>query len=70
MSLVSAIFGQVEVSATRRSLVQRSPTGYGESKCGIETAARRRSWPTGAVKPWEGKIFLDCERCNDCNEVW
>jgi len=43
MSFVSAIFGQPEVPATRRSLVQRSPIGYFGSNCGIETSARRRS---------------------------
>jgi len=33
---------QVEVSATGRSLVQRSPTDCGVSKCGFETSKMRR----------------------------
>jgi hypothetical protein len=51
MFFVNVIFGYIEVPAMRRSLVQRSPTGYGGSKCGLETSARRRSWSTGAVEP-------------------
>jgi hypothetical protein len=33
MSVVSVVCCQVEVSATGRSLVQRSPTGCGVSLC-------------------------------------
>jgi hypothetical protein len=69
LSLVSVIFGQVELLATRRSLVQRSPTACGVSKCGLETSARRRYWPTGVVEPWTEKIFLDYKRGSGCNEV-
>ena len=69
LSLVSVIFGQVEVLATRRSLVQKSPTACGLSKYGLETSARRRSWSTGVVEPWAGKIFLDYNGDSDCNEV-
>ena len=62
-------FGQVEVLATHRSLVEMSPTACGVSKCGLGSSARRRSWPSGAVGPGAGKIFLDYERGSDCNEV-
>ena len=35
MSVVSVVCCQVEVSATGRSLVQRSPTECGMSECGM-----------------------------------
>ena len=62
LSFVSATVSQVEVPATRRSLVQRSPTGCDVSKCVLETSTIRRSWSTGTVELWEGKMFLDYER--------
>jgi hypothetical protein len=37
---------QVEVSATRRSLVQRSPTECGVSECGCQASIIRRLWHT------------------------
>ena len=36
MSLVNVVSCQVEVSATGRSLVQRSPTECGVSECDVE----------------------------------
>jgi hypothetical protein len=47
---------QVEVSATSRPLIQRSPTDCGVSECDRETS-QRRSKPTGAVEPWYIKMF-------------
>jgi hypothetical protein len=47
LSLVSVVFCQVEVSATGRSLVQRSPTECGVSECDREASIMRRPWPTG-----------------------
>jgi hypothetical protein len=44
---------EVEVSATGRSLVERSPTEYGVSECDIETAATRRAMSTRAVESWK-----------------
>ena len=37
----------VEVSASDRSLVQRSPTDCGVSECDREASIMRRLWPTG-----------------------
>ena len=42
MSVVSLVCCQVEVSASGRSLVQRSP-----SECDRESSTMRRLWPTG-----------------------
>ena len=38
MSVVSVVCCQVEVYATGRSLVQRSPTDCGVSECDLETS--------------------------------
>jgi len=43
-SVVSVVCGQVEVSATSRSLVQRSPTECGASECDREASTRWRPW--------------------------
>jgi hypothetical protein len=47
LSLVSAVCCQVEVFATGRSLVQRSPTDCGVSECEREASIMRRPWPAG-----------------------
>jgi hypothetical protein len=52
LSLVSVVFCQVEVSATGRSLVQRSPTECGVSECDLETSSMRRPSPSGATELW------------------
>ena len=52
LSLVSVVFCQVEVSATCRSLVQRSPTECGVSECDLETSTMRRPSPTGGAELW------------------
>jgi hypothetical protein len=44
VSLVSIVFCQVEVSATGRSLVQRSPTERDACECDRGTS-QRRPWP-------------------------
>ena len=51
LSLASIVCCPVEVCATGRSLVQRSPNECGVSECGLETSILRRSWPTRAVQP-------------------
>ena len=48
---------QVEVSASGRSLVQRSPTEYGVSECDLGTLTMRKPRPTGAVEPREKKMI-------------
>ena len=49
LSVVSVVCCQVEVSATNRSLVQRSPTDCGASLCVIK---KPRNW--GAKNPLKG----------------
>jgi hypothetical protein len=43
--LLLVLCRQVEVSATDRSLVERSPTEYGVSKCDNEVSIMRMPWP-------------------------
>jgi hypothetical protein len=42
---------QADVSATGRSIVQRSPTECGGSECDLETSKMRQPMPTTAVEP-------------------
>jgi hypothetical protein len=56
MSLGSVVCCQVEVSALRRFLVQRSPTECVVSECYREASIRRRPGPLGAVMPWKIKF--------------
>ena len=44
-SQVSVLYCQVEISATGRSLVQRSPTKYAVSECEGEASLTKRPWP-------------------------
>ena len=48
---------QVEVSASGRSLVQRSPTECGVSKCDRETSIRRKPWPIRGFCAMGGEIL-------------
>jgi hypothetical protein len=52
LSLVNVVCCQVEVSATGRSLVQRSPNECGVSEYDIE-ASTMRLRPTMTVEPWK-----------------
>jgi len=47
MSLVIVVCGQVEVSATILSLVQRSPTQCSVSECDREALRMSRPWGGG-----------------------
>ena len=47
LSVVSVVCCQVEVSASGRSLVQRSLTECGVSEYDREASILRRPWPTG-----------------------
>ena len=49
---------QVKVSATGRSLVQRSLTECGVSKCDLKPSTMRRLRPTRAVKPRKKKKLV------------
>jgi hypothetical protein len=51
---------QVEVSATSRSLVQRSPTECGVSECDLETSTIRMPRLTRAVEPWKKAVRILC----------
>jgi hypothetical protein len=44
VSVVSVVCGRVEVSATSRSLVQRSPIKCGASECDREASTMWRPW--------------------------
>jgi len=56
MSVVSGVCCQVEVSATSRSLVQRSSTECGVSECDREASIMRKPWPTrGCCAPRHGE---------------
>jgi hypothetical protein len=48
---VSVVCYQLEVSVYGRSLVQRSPTECGVSKCDNESWTMGRPWPSRAVVP-------------------
>jgi len=68
-SLVSVLCCQVEVSASDRSLVQRSPTECCVSECDREASIMRRAWPIGGR--WAvGRNYqtqLVCYNANCCN---
>ena len=51
VSLVNVVCCQVEVPAPGRSLIQRSPTESGVSKCDLETSTVRRPRPNRAAEP-------------------
>jgi len=58
LSPVSAVCCQIEVSATGRSLVQRSPAKCGVSERDREASTIRSPWPTRIVDAWGKKRFL------------
>jgi hypothetical protein len=65
LSLVNVVCCQVEVCATGRSLVQRSPAACGVSECDRETSTMRRLWPIGGCRAM-GKTYMDlCRRMTD-----
>jgi hypothetical protein len=51
LSHVSAVYGQIDVSATAWSLVQRSPTECAVSECVHEAWIMRTPWPTRGCCP-------------------
>jgi hypothetical protein len=57
LSLVSVVCCQVEVSATGRSLVQRSPTECVVSERDLETSTMKRPRPIRALEPWKKYIL-------------
>ena len=57
--LVSVVCGQVEVSATGRTLVQRTPSECGESQCDLGTSTMRRPRPNRTVEPYKNYVIED-----------
>jgi hypothetical protein len=55
--VVRFVFCQIEVSATGRSLIQRSPTECGVSECDQEASITKRPWPTMLLRHGKNKIF-------------
>ena len=53
---------QVEVSATGRSLVQRSPTECSVSECNREASIMSRPWPTGCCLTVEKEMLCHIKR--------
>ena len=51
MSVSCERFILSKVSATGRSLEQRSPTDFGMTECEREASVIRRFWPTRDVEP-------------------
>jgi hypothetical protein len=64
LSVVSVVCCQVEVSATGRSLVQRSPTDCGASECDSVGSKTRKPWPTRVFLRQEGKNRKPQKKCN------
>jgi hypothetical protein len=76
---MSVVCCEIEVSASDRSLVQRSRTECGVSECDHKTAVMRRAWPTRGCCAMEKKylrLFLlydhlrhtvSHERLSTCN---
>ena len=56
--IVSVVCCHVEVSATGRSLVQRTPTECGVSECDPETSKTNRLSPTGTAKPLQKPYLI------------
>ena len=51
LSDVIVVYLYVEVSATGRIFLKRSPTEWGVSECDLETSTRGRRTPSSAVEP-------------------
>ena len=49
---------QVEFSATGRSLVPKSVTESGASRCDLEASVMRRSWSTRGVESWKNNQLI------------
>jgi hypothetical protein len=63
LSLVYIVCRRVEVFATSRSLVQRSPTDFRVSECDRETSTRRRTWPMRGCRTTGEKTELEFCKC-------
>jgi hypothetical protein len=59
LSVVSVVYCQVEVSASGRSLIQRSPTVCGVSECDFQTSSMMRPRPSRAFEPREKRNLVN-----------
>ena len=70
LSVVSVVFCHVKVSATGRSLVQRSPTDCGVSECNREASTIMKPWLTKGCQAKKSVIYYNLARfrywCTDC----
>jgi hypothetical protein len=57
LSLVNSVCCQIEISASGRSLLQRSPTQCGVSECDREASIMRGPWPTRNCCSMKKKII-------------
>jgi hypothetical protein len=64
---VSVMRCQVQVSASGRSLAQRSPTESDVSECDREASIRRRPWPIGGCCAREEEDILLCRALSIIN---
>jgi hypothetical protein len=68
--LVIAVCCQVEISASGRSLVQRSTIEWGVSECDREASTTRRLWPTRGCRATGGGGRVYWFLCHNSNEMW
>jgi hypothetical protein len=70
LSLVIIVCCQIEISATGRLFVQRSPSECGVSQCDLETSTIRRSRPTRVCRVKKNMCFciinIPCILYTDC----
>jgi hypothetical protein len=69
LSLVSAVWCRVEVSASGWSLVKRSPTECGVSECDLETSIMRRPRPTRGCRAMK-KNRLKSKKVKSLIRLW
>ena len=62
---MSVVYCQVEVSASDRSPVQRSPTECGASECDRKASTMRRPWPTGGLLRQKKKVWTDTAKVEE-----
>ena len=58
LSLLCVVYCKVEFSELGCSVVQRSPTKFGVSKCDNEASIKRRSWPTRGFCVMENNVYI------------
>jgi hypothetical protein len=69
LSRVSVVCCQVEVSASGRSLVQRSPNECGVSECDSEASIMRSPWPTRGCCAIEKRKYSASKRLSQTSKT-